>query len=72
MTSLASHQPERVASSALQIAHTILCCGLNLAIGKIRQSGYARYVIALLILNEIRGAFVVYTATHHMLLPWLS
>ena len=56
---------------AMQVAHTALCLGLNLAIGRIRESRYARYVIALLILNEIRDLYFVYTAADHAL-PWLS
>ena len=69
MSAVAAHMT--MPGRALQIAHTVLCLGLNLAIGKIRQSRYARYVIALLILNEIRGLYVVYTAAGQAL-PWIS
>lgn len=57
-------------SQIIHWLHTGLCLGLNLAIPRIRDSRYARFVIALLILNEIRGLCVVFTAVDHGA-PWL-
>jgi hypothetical protein len=71
MTGVAAKPPGQLRAQVLHIVHTFLCLGLNLVIGKVRRSRYARYVIALLVLNEIRGLYVVYTAADHAL-PWLS
>lgn len=52
----------------IDIGHTILCCGLNKLIPSIRMGRYAKYVVALLTLNELRGLYVVYLAWDQ--LPW--
>lgn len=54
----------------MRIANTVLSFGLSALIEKVRSSRYAKYVVALLILNEVRGAYFVYTAADHFL-PWL-
>lgn len=66
-----SQQPS-AARAASAAAHTILSFGLNLAIAKLRVSRYARLLVALLILNEIRGLYVVYAAVDHGLLAWIN
>ena len=72
MSSLAAKQIAPLESRVLRITHMVLSLGLNVAIGKIRHSRYARYVMALLILNEIRGLYIVYITADNALLPWLS
>ena len=71
VTGIAAAIPQGGQRAALRIVHTVLCLGLNLAINRVRSSRYARYVLALLILNEIRGVYVVYTTADQMLLPWI-
>ncbi|MCL6741976.1 hypothetical protein LZ518_12635 [Sphingomonas sp. RB56-2] len=72
MTAIAGTVPYGGQRAALRIVHTIFCLGLNLAITRVRTSRYARYVMALLILNEIRGAYVVYTTADQLLMPWIQ
>ena len=72
MTGIAAPNPQVRQRAALQIVHTVLCLGLNLAINRVRCGRYARYVLALLVLNEIRGLYVVYTTADQVLLPWIQ
>lgn len=46
----------------IHVIHTILCLGLNYAIPAIRMGRWAKYVLALIILNELRGLYMVYLA----------
>ena len=72
VTGIAATSPQGHQRAALRIVHTVLCLGLNLVINRVRNSRYARYVLALLILNEIRGLYVVYTTADQVLLPWIQ
>ena len=44
----------------LGMVNTALCLGLNLAIPRLKQSKWGRYALALIVLNELRGLYVVY------------
>jgi hypothetical protein len=46
----------------LRIFHTILCMGLNLLIPRLRENPKLLWLlIAVMVLNEIRGVYVAYS-----------
>jgi hypothetical protein len=41
--------------------NAVLTCGLSLLIPKIKQSKWSRYALGFILLNELRGLYIVYT-----------
>lgn len=47
-------------AKTFDVANTVMCLGLNKLIPKIKSSRWAKWALAIVILNEIRGLTVVY------------
>jgi hypothetical protein len=42
------------------VVHTILCLGLNRLIPFVRRSKWGKFLIVIIVINEIRGLWVAY------------